>query len=45
MNKTEGLKLLPNPPREEGYIYIDELRHIINREMGTIRKWERTESP
>lgn len=45
MNKEEGLKLIPNPPREEGRIYIDELRHVINREMGTVRKWERENLP
>jgi len=27
--------------REVGRVYIDELRVIVNREMGTIRKWER----
>lgn len=27
--------------REKGRVYIDELRPIIDREMGTIRKWER----
>lgn len=45
MKKEEGLKLLPKPPREEGRIYIDELRHVINREMGTVRKWERENLP
>jgi hypothetical protein len=31
--------------REPGRVYIDELRPIIDREMGTIRKWERTILP
>lgn len=29
--------------REEGRVYIDELAKIVDREMGTIRKWERLE--
>ena len=28
--------------REEGVVYIDELAEIINRQQGTIRKWELT---
>lgn len=28
--------------REEGVVYIDELAAIINRQQGTIRKWELT---
>jgi len=28
--------------REEGVVYIDELAVIINRQQGTIRKWELT---
>lgn len=31
--------------REKGRVYIDELRTVLNREMGTIRKWERTILP
>jgi hypothetical protein len=31
--------------REEGRVYIDELKPILDREMGTIRKWERTILP
>jgi hypothetical protein len=31
--------------REEGIVYIDELAVIINREQGTIRKWERERLP
>ena len=31
--------------REEGRVYIDELAIIVDREMGTIRKWERTVLP
>ena len=31
--------------REEGIVYIDELAEIINREQGTIRKWERERLP
>jgi hypothetical protein len=31
--------------REEGIVYIDELAAIINREQGTIRKWERERLP
>ena len=27
--------------REEGRVYIDELAKIVDRELGTIRKWER----
>jgi hypothetical protein len=31
----------PENPREDGRVYIDELAKLVNREMGTIRKWER----
>lgn len=31
--------------REAGRVYIDELAKIVDREMGTIRKWERTTLP
>jgi hypothetical protein len=31
----------PENPREEGHVYIDELAKLVDREMGTIRKWER----
>lgn len=31
--------------REDGRVYIDELASIVDREMGTIRKWERTVLP
>jgi hypothetical protein len=31
--------------REAGRVYIDELAKIVDREMGTIRKWERTVLP
>src|SRR4249920_2580402 len=31
--------------REPGRVYIDELSPILDREMGTIRKWERTNLP
>ena len=31
--------------REEGRVYIDELAKIVDREMGTIRKWERQRLP
>lgn len=31
--------------REDGIVYIDELAEIINREQGTIRKWERERLP
>ena len=31
----------PENPREKGRVYIDELSKLVNREMGTIRKWER----
>lgn len=31
----------PDNPREEGRVYIDELAKLVDREMGTIRKWER----
>jgi hypothetical protein len=31
--------------RELGRVYIDELAPILDREMGTIRKWERTSLP
>ena len=32
-------------PREQGRVYIDELAKIIDRQMGTVRKWERTVLP
>jgi hypothetical protein len=32
-------------PREEGHVYIDELALIVDRAMGTIRKWERSLLP
>jgi hypothetical protein len=31
--------------REDGRVYIDELSRVVDREMGTIRKWERTVLP
>ena len=31
--------------REKGRVYIDELAPILNREMGTLRKWERENLP
>lgn len=31
--------------REKGRVYIDELTGIINRQQGTIRKWERERLP
>jgi len=31
--------------RDEGVVYIDELAKIINRQQGTIRKWERERLP
>ena len=31
----------PENPREEGRVYIDELHILLDREMNTIRKWER----
>ena len=31
----------PENPREEGRVYIDELAKLVDREMNTIRKWER----
>jgi hypothetical protein len=31
----------PDNPREEGRVYIDELAKLVDRELGTIRKWER----
>jgi hypothetical protein len=39
--------MIANRPdtREEGVVYIDELALIINREQGTIRKWERERLP
>jgi hypothetical protein len=37
---------MPRPKtRERGRVYIDELTSIIDREMGTIRKWERSNLP
>lgn len=35
------IALMTLVPREEGLVYIDELARVVNREMGTIRKWER----
>ena len=35
----------PENPREEGRVYIDELAKLVDREMGTIRKWERFDLP
>jgi hypothetical protein len=39
------LKVARPETREEGRVYIDELGKIVDRELGTIRKWERTLLP